>query len=154
MLRPIMTVLLLGVAMPATAHAQVSKGYAPPGNAAIAETTETIPGVGPTDPPGASVRPFGAPLLGVARRASLERLGTEGKALADAVDATSPARRPHPADAARALGNAGAPSAGEVLRAIARGSGEGVKGLLLPLLLLGSLVAAAVLVFQRRWAPR
>lgn len=153
MFRSIMTVLVLGITMPAAAHAQVSKGYAPPGNAAIAESTEMIPGAGPVGRPAVPSRPS-VPLLSSAQRASLERLGTEGKALANAVDTSSPARWRRMPGAAQALGDTGTPSAGEWLRAIGDGGGEGAKGLVFALLLIGSLVGAVVHTLQRWWAPR
>ena len=85
-------VALALLAVPSAAIAQQPQTNAPPGNSAIDEYLETVPGATgnrrPT-PPGSG---GGAATLPPAERARLERLGPDGKALADVVDATSPPR--------------------------------------------------------------
>ena len=120
---------------------------APPGNSAIDEYLETVPNAtGNTRPrPPGSANPSGA--LTKQQRARLERLGADGKALADAVDATAPAsaspKKAPPAAEGRS-------PLSEVLDAAAGRDGGGGMGIVLPAILLGTLLCVIALVVARR----
>lgn len=146
---PALVVLLL-IVVPTAAIAQEPRTNAPPGNSAIDEYLETVPGAtgnAVPRPPGAG---GASATLSPAERARLERLGPDGKALADAVDSTSPAgaapkpRRPTPATAQ------GRSPVREVLDVATGDDGGSGMGMVLPAILLFSLVGAIVLVVMRR----
>lgn len=144
--------LALALALPATVQAQTPSTNAPPGNSAIDEYLETVPGAsGATRPrpPGEA----GSGALTPAQRAQLERRGPDGKALADAVDATAPAIAPAPArDKVEAAGGQGRSPANSVLDAVSGDDGGGGMGLLLPAILLAALVGTVTLTLLRRRA--
>jgi hypothetical protein len=143
-------VVLLLIVVPTAAIAQEPRTNAPPGNSAIDEYLETVPGASGNAVP----RPRGAggasATLSPAERARLERLGPDGKALADAVDATSPAgAAPKPRRATPATAQGRSPVR-EVLDVATGDDGGSGMGLVLPAILLFSLVGAIVLVVMRR----
>jgi len=155
MIRPLTAlVALLLLASPCAALAQGQQTNAPAGNSAIDEYIETVPGANGAVVPGSrATKGGGAPALKPSARARLERLGDDGKALAAAVDATSPAT----SDRTRA--RTPVPAAAEArtpLRAVLDGAaGDGAgggMGALLPAILLASLLGAIALVVARRHA--
>lgn len=140
-------VALLLLALPATAPAQTN---APPGNSAIDQYLETVPGAtGNQVPrkPGTGKR-----ILTPEQRAELERLGPDGKILADAIEATAP---PAPESRQRidVDGVEGRSPVEAILDAVAGGDGGEGMGIFLPLILLGSLIGVIVLVLLRRRSP-
>jgi hypothetical protein len=149
-------VALLLIALPSAAIAQAPTTNAPPGNSAIDEYLETVPGATGNQrprPPAAGGGSSKAALT-PAQRARLERLGPDGKALADAVDATAPAR-PRATD--RAGEPAVAPQTGagrsplsEVLDAAAGHDDGGGMGIVLPAILLATLLGVIALAVARR----
>lgn len=152
MIRMVLALIaLVLIAMPAPAMAQQSQTNAPPGNSAIDEYLETVPGAtgnrSPRPPAGGA-----SSALTPGQRARLEQLGSDGKQLADVVDATSPAgaaSRAHSATPPAAEGRS--PLTG-VLDA-ATGRDGGGMGALLPTILVGTLLGAiALLVLRRRSA--
>ena len=92
MTRAIIALVVLAFALPAMAQAQAPQTNAPPGNSAVDEYLETVPGASGNPRP-RTPAPGGAAgsALTAAERARLERLGPDGKTLADAVEATAPA---------------------------------------------------------------
>ena len=91
-------VALLLLATPAAATAQEPLTNAPPGNSAIDEYLETVPGSSGSQRPAAARSGGGGAVLTPAERARLERLGPDGEALADAVEATAPPAAARPRD--------------------------------------------------------
>jgi hypothetical protein len=146
--------LVLLVAPPA-ATAQEPLTNAPPGNSAIDEYLETVPGATGDQRPrqpgstggGAGSRDGGT-ILTAAQRAELERLGPDGKALADAVEATAP-----PREKPRATIDPGSVEGrspiGAVFEAVTGQDGGGM-GAALPIILVGSLLGVIALVLLRR----
>jgi len=143
-------VALALLAVPSAAIAQQPQTNAPPGNSAIDEYLETVPGATgnrrPT-PPGSG---GGAATLPPAERARLERLGPDGKALADVVDATSPPRAASQKRTVEPTVAEGRSPVGEVFDAITGNDDGGGMGALLPAILLASLLGVIALVVMRR----
>jgi len=140
-------VALMLLAVPTTAIAQAPETNAPPGNSAVDEYFETVPGATGDRSSGAAGGPAGSGGgLSPAERARLERLGPDGKALADVIEATSPTR---PTPAKTPLASEGRSPVSEVFDA-AIGGGEGGMGVFLPLILLASLLATIALMLLRR----
>ncbi len=133
-------VVIALLAMPSAASARSDATNAPPGNSAIDEYLETVPGATGNRAPGQA----GDGGLTAAQRARLERQGADGKALADAIDATAPKRTKPAAD----LTGTGRAPIGSVLD-IAAGR-DGGMGLLLPAILLIVLLGAITLAVLRR----
>lgn len=149
--------LLVAVIMlvtPVAAFAQAPQTNAPAGNSAIDEYLETVPGATgnqrPRPPAAGDVASKGA--LTAAQRARLERLGPDGKALAAAVDATSPARATLHASTSEPSAGDGRSPLSDVLGAATGGSNGdgGGMGLFLPGILLASLLGFVALVVLRR----
>jgi hypothetical protein len=116
-------VVCLLVLLPSAAWSQAPQTNAPPGNSGIDEYLETVPGATgnrpsrPASGDGATTADGGQPAtLSPAERARLERLGPDGKAVADVVDATSPQS---------ATPRAPKPSSGSAAQRPTAGSGEG-----------------------------
>ena len=135
--------------VPTSAIGQQPQTNAPPGNSAVDEYLETVPEAGGNRAPGA--REGGSKTGGLtpAQRARLKRLGPDGAALAEIVDAT-PARTttssPEKLDAVQ-----GRSPIVEVVDA-ATGGGGGM-GAVLPAILLATLLGViAVAVMRRRAA--
>ena len=145
-------VALALLALPAAATAQAPTTNAPPGNSAIDEYLETVPGATGntrTRPPGGSGG-SGNDALTAAERARLERLGPDGKALADAVDATAPSKdAATPKPTATALPAQGRSPVSGVLDTVTGTDGDGM-GMLLPAILLATVLGAIALVVVRR----
>jgi hypothetical protein len=146
-------VALALIAAPAAASAQTQKTNAPPGNSAIDEYLETVPAASGNSrprPPAAGGGSSSA--LTAAERARLEKLGPDGKTLADAIDATSPDSK-----AGSGSPSKGSVSAGEgrspisqVFDVAAGRDGGGGMGMLLPAILLASLLGFITLAVMRR----
>jgi len=156
MRRTLVALLALALLVPAVAAGQGSKTNAPPGNSAIDEYLETVPGAsgnGVVRPPAA-----GGGTLTAAERGRLEQLGTDGRTLARIVESTSPppasgTTSPAPKNHRPAAGVVRLPDPkghaplGAVLGVA---EGDGGMGLLLPAILLASLLAIIGLVLLRR----
>jgi hypothetical protein len=165
MTRALVALVALALALPAPSLAQAPPTNAPPGNAAIDEYLETVPGASGDARPRQGARNDGSGLT-AAERARLENAGTDGKTLADAVDATAPAPAPARTAATRErreresanrgageLQPGGRSPVGEVLGTFTGGDrGDGGMGIALPAILLGALLAALLLVLLRRRA--
>jgi hypothetical protein len=163
MIRTLMALVALALALASPALAQSPNTEAPPGNSAIDEYLETVPGAGGDSNPG----PQGGDGGGAtdAAQQKLARMGPDGRALARLVAATGPVaggtHRTHqggagsavPADRPVALSLTGAHASSPVGAALAAAVGRddgGGLGLLLPAILLGSVVGVIVLVVLRR----
>jgi len=149
MTRFIVTLVVLALGLPIAAHAQAPSATAPPGNSAIDEYLETVPGAGGSTRPRAPGADGAGGVLTAAQRARLERLGPDGRALADTVDATSPAPRQ---GSPKAPTSDGRSPVGEVLDTFGGSDGGGGMGILLPTILIAALLAAITLVLLRRRA--
>jgi len=144
-------VALLLIALPSAAIGQTPQTNAPPGNSAIDEYLETIPGATGNQRPRQPAAGGGSAsgVLTKAQRARLERLGPDGTVLADAVDATAPAPTAPKSTAAPLSGDGRSPLS-EVLDAAAGRDGGGGMGILLPAILLATLLGVIALVVMRR----
>jgi hypothetical protein len=167
MTRALVALVALALALPAASLAQAPPTNAPPGNAAIDEYLETVPGASGDARPRQGAANHGSGLT-AAERARLEQAGRDGKALADAVDATATASASASAKAAatrrerreRESANRGAGEletggrspVGEVLGTFTGGDRGDGMGIALPAILLGALLAALLLVLLRRRA--
>ena len=141
-------VALVLLATPAAAAAQAPQTNAPPGNSAIDEYLETVPSASGNRVPKPPAS--GEATLSAAERARLERLGPDGKALADAVDSTSaPAAAPK-RDGATPVSGQGRSPLSEVFDAAVGRDGGGGMGVLLPVILLASLLGVVALAVLRR----
>jgi hypothetical protein len=155
----LLSLALIAFAAPAQAQQQQ---VAPPGNSAIDQYLETVPGADGNTPldqnagaPGAARG--GSPGLSPAAKRELESLGPEGKAASRLYDAslrgqpapTAAARSAAQADPVRRAddGDSGVPA---VLDGILADDLDAGMGALLPLLLAGSLVAAIAAGALRR----
>lgn len=152
MTRAITALLVLALALPASAHAKAPQTNAPPGNSAIDEYLETVPGATGNTRPRPSPNGAASGVLSAAQRARLERLGPDGKTLADAVEATAPATKPKAAAQPKPeLGEAaGRSPARELLDAVGGDDGGGGMGVVLPAILVAALLAAIAVVLLRR----
>lgn len=140
-------VALALLALPAAAPAQTN---APPGNSAIDEYLETVPSAtGNQRPRQPGTGDGGKSVLTPAQRRKLERLGPDGRALADAVEATAPpAAKP---GAAQTLdGSDGRSPFTAVLEAVTGSDGGGGMGFMLPVILLATLLGVIALAVLRR----
>lgn len=146
-------IALVLLTVPQAAAAQAPSTNAPPGNSAIDEYLETVPGAtGNQSPrsPSDGTEP-GRAALTRAQRERLERAGPDGEALANLVDATSPAAKSSQSDEAAAATEPGRSPVGEVVGAATGQGGGGGMGFVLPAILLASLLGViAVVVMQRR----
>ena len=150
MTRATIALVLLAFAWPAMAQAQAPQTNAPPGNSAVDEYLETVPGASGNQRPRSPAQ-GGSGVLTPAERARLERLGADGKTLADAVEATAPAK-PAAGDKLDLDGTGGSP-ARELLDAVAGDDGGGGgMGLVLPGIMVAALLAAIMFVLLRRRA--
>ncbi len=144
-------VALALIAAPAAASAQTQKTNAPPGNSAIDEYLETVPaasGNARPRPPAAGGGSSSA--LTAAERARLEKLGPDGKTLADAIDATSPQRSSGSPSAGSVSAGEGRSPIAQVFDVAAGSDGGGGMGVLLPAILIASLLGVITLVVMRR----
>jgi hypothetical protein len=142
------------VATPAVAQDQI---VAPPGNSAVDEYTEVVPGAAGDRPTsGTSGTSAQSPdaVLGKENAQQLEQLGADGRAAAEVAAAGAPTK-----DKGKVLGDSaakgqsiaaqdGSGRVGSIASALA-GDGGGM-GLLFPLLLVGTLVAAVAVLGARR----
>lgn len=149
--RATMALVVLALSWPAAAQAQIPQTKAPAGNSAIDEYLETVPGASGNKPALAPGRSGGA-VLTTAERARLERLGSDGRALADIVDAASPSTKQGSTAELRTPSGDGRSPAREVLGAVDGDDGGSGMGLLLPAILLAALLAAIALALLRRRA--
>lgn len=125
---------------------------APPGNSAVDEYLETVPsatGNSSPRPPSAGGTSGGA--LTAAQRAQLEKRGPDGKALADAIDATaSPKASTGSPQRGTVSAAQGRSPIAKVLDVVAGRDGGDGMGVLLPAILLASLLGLVTLVVVRR----
>ncbi|MEA2184448.1 MAG: hypothetical protein QOF69_3633 [Solirubrobacteraceae bacterium] len=165
--RALVVLVALAMALPGAAVAQTPQTNAPPGNSAIDEYLETVPGAAGNARPRPPGQSGGAGALTPAQRARLERLGPDGKSLANAVDATSPVPpRKAPKKATTLPKNAkpvargekavpksdGRSPVGDVAGTLTGSDGGNGMGFVLPAILLAALLAVIVLVLLRRRA--
>jgi hypothetical protein len=143
-------VALLLLATPAAAMAAPPKTNAPPGNSAIDQYLETVPGASGNHPAAGAGGGGGAGVLTAAQRARLDKLGPDGKALSAIVESTSPAKARATAGTARPPAADGRSPLSEVLGAATGSDGGGGMGPLLPAILIASLLGAVALVVMRR----
>jgi hypothetical protein len=142
--------LVLVAAPPTAATAQTPQTNAPPGNSAIDEYLETVPGATGDQRPGTpAAGAGGGGVLPPAERARLEKLGPDGKALADAVDATAPPAA-KPGEKILSGSAEGGSPVSAVLEAVTGSDGGGGMGVLLPVILLASLLGVIALAVLRR----
>jgi hypothetical protein len=144
------SVALVLMAAPPGAIAQQPATNAPPGNSAIDEYLETVPGATGNQRPRPPSDGSAPGPLTPAQRARLEGLGPDGKALVSVVEATSPARtstRQRPTAPADAHGRS---PLGAVIGAAGGHDGGAGMGFVLPAILLASLLAIVALVVARR----
>jgi hypothetical protein len=146
-------VALLLIALPSAALAQTPQTNAPPGNSAIDEYLETVPGATGNQRPRSGGDPADATLT-PAQRARVARRGPAGTALADAVDATAPApSRAGESQREPAIEPDAAPGRSplsEVLDAATGDDGGNGMGFVLPAILLVTLLGVIALVVARR----
>ncbi|HEY1515331.1 MAG TPA: hypothetical protein VGF91_02855 [Solirubrobacteraceae bacterium] len=176
-MRRVALVLALALAAPSVAQASVQK-IAPPGNSGVNQYLETVPtadGGQPTStvhPVGAGVRGPGGPggtaghsgsagggAIASSTQRALASQGPAGVAAAAVADATAP-RSPRLAAHSRnaganssvsaPAGNEGSSAQTSVLKTLTGATSGGGLGPLLPVALIGSVLAAAVLTLVRR----
>ena len=168
-----MIALALALPAPASAQARVHT-IAPPGNSGVGQYVETVPtadggqptstihsgGVGGAVGRGGSGGgPSGGGAIAPATQRALARQGPAGDATAALARATAP-RRARPAARAGggrtqatgslATGSEGSSPSTSVLKALTGSTSGGGLGPLLPIALIGSVLAAAVLTLVRR----
>lgn len=150
MTRALVALVALALVFPAATVAQAPQTNAPPGNSAIDEYLETVPGATGNTRPRPPGQGSGGSLT-PAERAKLEQLGPDGKTLANAVDATSPAKpdASRTSDGAEQQNDGRSPLAG-VAHAFGGSEAGSGMGIALPAILLGVLLAALALVLLRR----
>jgi hypothetical protein len=158
MIRTLMALVALALALASPALAQSPNTEAPPGNSAIDEYLETVPGAGGDSHPGPQGGDGGGSNDAAQRK--LVQMGPDGRALARLVAATGPAGGTHrthqtaPAERPVTLSLTGAhassPVGAALAAAVGRDDGGGGLGLLLPAILLGSAAGVIVLVVLRR----
>src|SRR5690349_18670425 len=107
-LLPLLAALIL-LALPSQATAQTQETNAPPGNSAIDEYLETVPNDRGNARPRAPGGNQSNSALTKQQRARLERLGPDGKTLADAVEATAPTTHGSPKNAEPPAGSGRSP---------------------------------------------
>lgn len=141
---------LLLATLPAGASAQ--RGNAPPGNSGIDEYVESIPDAGGNRPTEGIGSVEGASRLSRRSQRALAARGSVGTAAANLAGATAPEkRRLDPSEEGRSEDAASGP-ASAVRRAVT-GSGEGGMGLVLPVILVLTVLAAASIAVAR-WTTR
>lgn len=154
MTRALVALVALALAFPAASLAQAPQTNAPPGNSAIDEYLETVPGATGNAPPRPLEGSDGGGGLSAAERARLEALGPDGETLANAVDATSPAKpkgSSTSSEPAAPQGDGRSPL-DAVAGTIGGSDGGDGMGIVLPAILIGSLLAAIAFVLLRRRA--
>ena len=137
-------VALTLLVLPSAATAQTN---APPGNSAIDEYLETVPGATGNQIPGKSGA--GGAALTAAERARLERFGPDGKVLADAVDRTTSVGPKTDSSTAFPAAEGRSPLSEALDAAVGRDGGGGM-GVLLPAILLAALLGVIALLLARR----
>jgi hypothetical protein len=176
-MRRIVVVLALALAAPSLAQARVQK-IAPPGNSGVNQYLETVPtadGGQPTStvhPVGAGVRGPGGPggtsghsgssgggAITSSTQRALAKQGPTGVAAAALAEATAPHSPRSPAHRREAGTNSsfspastydGSSPQTSVLKTLTGDTSGGGLGPLLPIVLIGSVLAAAVLTLVRR----
>ncbi len=153
MTRAIVALVALALALPAAAVAQDSPTNAPPGNSAIDEYLETVPGASGNKRPREPGQGGGGSALTPAQRAQLESRGPEGKTLADAVDGTSSEASGNDkgtTNESATLKSEGRSPTGKVLGTVSGSDGGAGMGVILPAILIAALLAAIAFVALRR----
>ncbi|HEX8157763.1 MAG TPA: hypothetical protein VF526_10305 [Solirubrobacteraceae bacterium] len=167
MTRALVVLVALAMSFPATAVARAPQTNAPPGNSAIDEYLETVPGASGNALPRPRGHSGGTGALTTAQRSRLQQLGPDGKSLASAVDATSPVTpRTAPKNKkAKPTSKKAAPRrekvlpksdgrapVGELLGTLTGSDGGNGMGFVLPAILIAALLAVLLLVLLRRRA--
>jgi hypothetical protein len=164
--------LALALAAPSAAQARAHT-IAPPGNSGVGQYVETLPtadgsqptstvhsgGVGGGGGTGGSGGASGGGAIAASTRRALAKQGPTGDATAAVAQATAPRRtRPaaRPGDApvnpsgSAAFASGGSSPSVSVIKALTGSTSGGGLGPLLPIVLIGSVLAAAVLTLVRR----
>lgn len=153
MTRALVLILALCLALPAAAvAAKAPQTNAPPGNAGIDEYLETVPGASGNHRPTPPGQQGGGGGLTPSQRAKLDRLGPDGRTLANAVDSTSSSATTPKKTQITATGSDGRSPLAELLNTITGSDGGSGMGVLLPGILVAALLAAIVAVLLRRRA--
>lgn len=144
-----LTVAALAGLFPSAALAQP---VVPPGNSAINQYKETLPGPGGDQPTDSGGNRSPAQALGAENATRLERLGPVGRAAAALAAKTAPAgggsrKKSGAATAAQPGGSSGL---SEVLGQATGSSSSGEMGLLLPLVIVAAILGAVVYAIARR----
>jgi len=150
MTRALVALVALALALPATSLAKAAQTNAPPGNSAIDEYLETVPGASGNQRPRSPGKAGAGSALTPAQRARLERLGADGKALAAAVDSTSSGRSSKKQHAPPSGGSRS--PLGKVADTLSGNDGGSGMGIVLPAILIAALLAAILVVLLRRRA--
>ena len=153
MTRALVALVALALALPATAVAKPPPTNAPPGNSAIDQYLETVPGPSGNTRPRPPGQGGNSGALTPAQRARLERLGPDGQALASAVDQTSPKASGKKGDKKKTVSvpqGDGQSPADKVLATVGGSDGGDGMGIVLPAILIATLLAAIVFVLLRR----
>lgn len=151
MIRATIALVVLALALAGSAQAQAPQTNAPPGNSAIDEYVETVPGASGNARPRPPAQGGAAGVLTAAERARLERLGPDGKALAGAVEATAPTTKRNESEPELLEGTGRSPGR-ELLGAVGGDDGGSGMGVVLPAILIAALLTATTLVLLRRRA--
>ena len=160
MTRAITALVVLALALPALAHAQAPQTNAPPGNSAVDEYLETVPGASGNHArrrarPAATAREQRRQRA--LRRPSARGWSGSGRTARRSPTPSMPRLRSRPrkqtaaAQARHPRGTGGSP-ARELLDAVGGDDGGGGMGLVLPGILIAALLAAITLVLLRRRA--
>jgi hypothetical protein len=163
MTRTLIALVVLALLGAPAAHAQAPDTNAPPGNSAIDEYLETVPGATGAKPPRRPGQRAPSGALTAAQRRQLDAQGPDGRELAAVVDATAAEPAPKaggsrrtPKEAAIDPGTgavkgaqARSPVRAALAAAVGPNDGEGL-GVLLPVILLTSLLGIVWLGGQRR----
>ena len=138
MTRALVALAALALAFPAASLAEPPQTNAPPGNSGIDEYLETVPGASGNKRPRPPGQGGAGSSLSPALRARLERKGADGKALANAIDATSSGTASNK-ELALPQGDGGDDNGGGI-------------GIILPAILIAVLLSAILAVLLRRRA--
>lgn len=146
--------LIVAVAILAVPSAAAARSLVPPGNSAVNQYTETFPtagGAATTKKRGKRANRSPAKVLGSDNASRLEAAGPGGHEVAAVVAATAPeATKPRAGPSSHGEGPDGASGLGEVVAQATGSSDSGQMGMLLPLLIFGAFVCAAIYFWRQR----
>lgn len=148
------TSLLAALLFPVAAAAKT----VPPGNSGADQYSETLPGAGGNDKTNSGGSSGGSQdVLSVAAQKNLDQLGPAGQATADLAQSTAPPRQDGNTSSKQKGGRAnsadspsGSSGFADVLKQAGGGGDSGGMGIMLPLILASSLLAAFAFLWVRR----